>query len=281
MSYSTVVDADTLAKHLDDPSWVVVDCRFTLTDPHAGRLAYEAAHIPGAVYAHLDEDLSARPSTTTGRHPLPDAAILADKLGQLGIDNNMQVVVYDDTFGGMAGRLWWLMRWLGHDAVALLNGGLPAWKRAGHPMQHEMPTVAPATFVAHVRHEFVVTADELSAALEAGAKLIDARMPERFAGIVEPLDRVAGHIPGAINWPFEDNLDLDGTFMSSEALLAEYRDTLGVSDAREVIMMCGSGVTACHNLVAMEIAGLAGARLYVGSWSDWITDSARPVATGL
>lgn len=281
MAYTTVISAEDLDAHLKDDNWVIVDCRFTLTNPEAGRRLYEETHIPGARYLHLDDDLAAPVTEKTGRHPLPDPDVLAKKLGELGIDNNTQVVVYDDTFGAMASRLWWLLRWLGHDKVALLDGGLPAWMRKKKPMTADIATFPQKKFVPEVRFGLVIDTPAMEAVVESGDSIIiDARAEERFTGEVEPLDKVAGHIPGAINLPFEDNLDFDATFMSKEEMTELYNSLLGDKDASQVVMMCGSGVTACHNLVAMEIAGLKGARLYAGSWSEWITDSNRPIAAG-
>lgn len=279
--YTTVVSAGDLAHHIDDPDWVIVDCRFTLTDPEAGRRAYTQGHLPGARYAHLEEDLSAPVSSRSGRHPLPDPEVLEGKLGAWGIDSEKQVVAYDDAFGAMASRLWWLLRWLGHDRVALLDGGLPAWIRAGLPVTTEIPPVHPTHFLANPRPGMVVNAEAVAASLaEDSGVLVDARAEERFSGEVEPLDPVAGHVPGAVNLPWEDNLDLDGTFLPAEDLKELYGNIIGSHSPAEVIAMCGSGVTACHNLLAMEIAGISAARLYAGSWSEWITDPERPVATG-
>ncbi len=279
--YTTLVSTELLARHLADPDWIVVDCRFTLTDPEAGRRAYDAGHIPGARYAHLEADLSGAKTGRNGRHPLPQPEVLAAKLGAWGVGQTSQVVVYDDSFGAMAVRLWWLLRWLGHDAVALLDGGLPKWQREGRPVTTERPHIIPAEFVPRVRGEMAVDAASLQAALERDAVLlIDARAEMRFSGEREPLDPVAGHVPGAVNLPFEDNLDMAGTMLPAEALRDMYGGVLNGRAPREVVLMCGSGVTACHNLLAMEIAGLGGAKLYPGSWSEWIADPSRPVATG-
>ncbi len=281
MVLTTLVDTDTLARHLEDPRWVVFDCRFTLSDPEAGRRAYAQGHIPGARYAHLEEDLCAPVGPRTGRHPLPDPALLARKLGDWGVEAGKQVVVYDDSFGAMAARLWWLLRWLGHEAVALLDGGFPKWQREGRPVTAAPPRPTPARFLARPRDELWVDSDFVARAIRDHAYLIlDARAEERFRGEVEPLDKVAGHIPGALNRPYEDNLDLTGEFLAEEVLREDYRAQLGQVPPERVIVMCGSGVTACHNLLAMEHAGLKGARLYAGSWSEWITDPNRPVAKG-
>lgn len=280
MSFKTLVSTEELNKHLDDPDWVVFDCRFTLTDPGAGRSAYDQNHIPGARYAHLDDDLAAPVGPDTGRHPLPDPEILAGKLGTWGVDGSKQVVVYDDAFGAMAVRLWWLLKWMGHENVALLDGVLPKWIREKRPQTDQLPTITPTIFKAQVNNEMWISAGDLQNALDKGeVVLLDARAEERFSGEVEPLDKVAGHIPGAINLPWEDNLDLGGDLLSSEELRELYQEEIGGKQAAQVVNMCGSGVTACHNILAMEHAGLHGSRLYAGSWSEWIADSSRPVAT--
>ncbi|MFP5410969.1 MAG: sulfurtransferase [Gammaproteobacteria bacterium] len=281
MFSNTLVSTEDLAAYLDDPNWVILDCRFTLTDTEAGRQAYLKSHIPGARYVHLDDDLSAPVGEKTGRHPLPDPQALTAKLCEWGVGVNKQVVVYDDSFGAMAVRLWWLMRWLGHPGVALLDGGLPKWTREKRPLSTEPPVPHKAACACLPEPSQIVTADDVLRASHSGEQLIlDARPDRRFSGEFEPLDPVAGHVPGALNRPFEDNLDLDGTFQPPEALREEYQALLKGRAPWQVIHMCGSGVTACHNILAMEIAGLPGSRLYPGSWSEWITDPARPVATG-
>lgn len=281
MYINTLVSTEDLDRHLDDPDWIVFDCRFTLTDSEAGRRAYEKAHIPGARYVHLDDDLSGPiiPGQT-GRHPLPDPQVLADKLFHWGVGVNKQVVVYDDSFGAMAVRMWWLLRWLGHPAVALLDGGFPKWTREMRMVSSDLPEIHKGNCVCLPERSQWVTAEEVQQTLGGDTLLIDARPERRFTGEYEPLDPVAGHIPGSINWSFEENLDIDGTYLPPEALRENYQALLKGRPAHQVIHTCGSGVTACHNLLAMEIAGLPGSRLYVGSWSDWITDPARPVATG-
>ncbi len=279
--FTTLVSADQLAQHINDPDWIVFDCRFTLTDTDSGHRAYLAGHIPGARYAHLNNDLSAEVTATSGRHPLPNPDLLAEKLGLWGADGSKQIVVYDDSFGAMAGRMWWLLRWLGHDAVALLDGGIQRWVRQKQPLTPDLPIIVPATFKAHPNNEMWVDATCIEKALRSNeCLLIDARSEERFSGEREPLDKVAGHIPGSVNYPFEDNLDLDSTFMSAQDLRAAYLELLDGVEPSRVVHLCGSGVTACHSLIAMEHAGLKGARLYPGSWSEWITDPGRPVETG-
>jgi thiosulfate/3-mercaptopyruvate sulfurtransferase len=281
MYINTIVSTEDLAAHLDDPNWVVFDCRFTLTDPEAGREAYAKGHIPGARYVHLDDDMSAPVGEATGRHPLPDPKVLTEKLCSWGVGVNKQVVVYDDSFGAMAVRLWWMMRWLGHPGVALLDGGYPKWTREKRPVTAAVPEMHKAACACLPEPNQIVGAGEVLRASQTGEQLIlDARPDRRYSGEFEPLDPVAGHVPGALNRPFEDNLDLDGTFLPPEALREEYQALLKGRAPWQVIHMCGSGVTACHNILAMEIAGLPGSRLYPGSWSEWITDPSRPVATG-
>jgi len=280
MPYTTLVDTDVLAEHLDDPDWVVFDCRFTLSDPDAGLRAYNEGHIPGARYAHLDNDLSSPVSVTTGRHPLPDPERLATKLGAWGVDASKQVVVYDDTFGAMAVRMWWVLKWLGHENVALLDGVFPKWLREKREITKAVPVIRSTTFVPNPDDSMWITAEEVAAITEGKGVIIDARAEERYSGEVEPLDKVAGHVPGAINLPWEDNLDLGGDFLPPDELRELYGPLVGQHPVTDVIHMCGSGVTACHNLLAMEHAGIKGARLYAGSWSEWITDSSRPIATG-
>ena len=279
MAFTTLIDPSQLAEHLNDPQWIIFDCRFTLTDTEAGRRAYHEGHIPGARYAHLDEDLSSPITPTTGRHPLPLPELLAKKLGAWGVDETRQVVVYDASFGAMAARLWWLLRWLGHHNVALLNGGFPRWQREKFPITTTLPTIQAATFHTRLNAELVVGADEVERLrVDSNYRLFDARAEERFSGVVEPLDKVAGHIPGAVNLPWEDNLDYGSNFLTSEELREHYADNLGEIVPERVIHMCGSGITACHNILAMEHAGLYGAKLYAGSWSEWITHPGRAVA---
>lgn len=281
MKHTTLVSTEQLAEHLADPGWVVFDCRTTLTDPAAGRRAYAHGHIPGARYAHLDEDLSSPVTETTGRHPLPDPSALAGKLSAWGVGPDTQVVVYDDSFGAMAVRLWWLLRWLGHETVALLDGGYPKWQKEKRPVTTEPPEIQPAVFHAAPHRALWADAAQVDAARQDGRwKVLDARPEMRFTGDIEPLDKVAGHIPGTFNWPFEENLDLGGTYLPAEELREAFDRILGGTPPTHVIHTCGSGVTACHNLLAMEHAGLAGSLLYPGSWSEWITDPRRPVETG-
>jgi len=277
--YSTLISAADLRTHL--ASFVVVDCRFDLAKPDAGEAAYAANHIPGAVYAHLDRDLSSPITPTTGRHPLPDTPVLAAKLGRWGIDNHTQVVAYDADSGMFAARLWWLLRWLGHERVAVLDGGFKAWQQAGLPTTATTPSPVPRAFSGTPRGDALVFADDVAALISNPAwRVLDARAPERYRGDVEPIDSVAGHIPGALNHPFALNLNANAQFLPPNELRSRLARVIGDVPSNQVIAMCGSGVTACHNLLAMEVAGLAGAALYAGSWSEWIRDPGRPVAKG-
>jgi thiosulfate/3-mercaptopyruvate sulfurtransferase len=274
--YESLVNCATLARNVADPAWVVVDCRFDLSDPEAGRRAYRHRHIAGAAYAHLDHDLCGPPLTNKGRHPLPTAEALEQALGRLGIDETRQVVAYDDMGGAMAARLWWLLRYMGHGAVALLDGGWQAWEAAGLPTAGGETRPAPRAFGGAPRSEWLVPIEGVAQA----RLLIDSRDPARYRGEVEPLDPVAGHIPGAINYCWKRNLDADGRFLAPAALRAQLESLLAGTPSREAVFYCGSGVTACHNLVALVHAGLPDARLYAGSWSEWCTDPGRPVARG-
>lgn len=280
MSYTTLVDAATLQAHLADPNWRIVDVRHQLADTTYGERAYGAGHIPGAVFLHCDRDLSGPMNGHNGRHPLPDPEKLARRLGEIGIGPDTQVVVYDDADGMIAGRLWWLLRWLGHDRVALLDGALPAWRAAGGALSAEVPAPVPASFVPVIR-DTLVDVDYVQAFLAASRfHLVDARSPDRFRGENETMDPVGGHIPGAVNRFFRDNLRADGRFKPAAELRAEWLAVLAGASPEQVVHQCGSGVSACHNILAMEIAGLPGSRLYGGSWSEWCADSARPVARG-
>lgn len=280
VAHTTLIPAATLAERLSDPDWLVADCRFELGDPQAGRAAYRAGHIPGAIHADLERDLSAPVTATTGRHPLPPVAELEATLSRIGISERTQVVAYDAGPGAYAARLWWILRWLGHDAVTVLDGGIAAWIAEGRPVTLAEHVRAPARFAAHPRPRMLCTAQEIPAALARGAALVDVRGAERFRGEVEPLDTVAGHVPGAVNLPFLENLGPDGRFRAPAALAALWGERAGVAAGREVVCMCGSGVTACQGLLALESAGITGGRLYAGSWSEWIRDPSRPVARG-
>ena len=281
MRYTTLIDSAHLTVLLGKPGIAIVDCRFDLAASLAGRAAYLKAHIPGAGFADLNQDMSAPTGPHSGRHPLPDRPMFAAALGALGIDNTTQVVAYDQASGAFAARFWWMLRWLGHQSVAVLDGGFDAWRAAGHPVEsgpHQAPS---RRFLLQAEELRPATSQEvLAATLRRDRLIVDARAPERYSGQVEPLDTVAGHIPGAINAPFTANLGAAGLFLPAADLRRQWLQILGGRAPQELIAMCGSGVTACHNLLALEVAGLPGASLYAGSWSEWIRDPARPVATG-
>lgn len=274
--FSTLLDAGTLHTHLHDANWVVVDCRFNLADTEAGRRAYAEAHIPGAVYAHLDEDLSNPPATDNGRHPLPPPDVLRQRFGAMGIGPESQVVVYDDMNGAIASRLWWMLRYMGHEAVAVLDGGWQAWVAAGLPTRPGIEVREPVTFAGDPRQEWLVTMDEVPEL----PLLVDARDGARFRGEVETLDPQAGHIPGAVNFFFERNWDGNGRYLPAKTLRAQLAEALGDTPPEQAAFHCGSGVTACVNLLALAHAGLGNGRLYVGSWSEWSRSPGKPVATG-
>jgi thiosulfate/3-mercaptopyruvate sulfurtransferase len=281
--YTTLISTADLAAHLADPAWAIIDCRFKLDDKAAGRQDYLAAHIPGAVYAHLDEDLSGPiVPGKTGRHPLPTVERFAERLSRWGIDAATQVVAYDDNQGAMAGRLWWMLRWLGHDAVAVLDGGFRTWQGEGRALASGEEHRLPKSFAPYPRPEMQVDVREVMANLRSGRyKLFDVRDEARYRGEVKGMDPVAGHIPGARSAFYGYNLDAEGKFLSPDQLRKRYSALLGDASPAQCIFYCGSGVSVHHDLLALEHAGLGqGARVYIGSWSDWINDPARPIATG-
>ena len=283
MPFTTLIDVDSLIA-LEGPV-ALLDCRFDLSDPGAGRQAYAAGHIPGARYADLNQDLSSPVTPASGRHPLPEPQALAGYFAAAGIGDHTQVVAYDEANGSYAARAWWLLNWLGHAEVAVLDGGFKAWTAAGAPVEAGGPPPAPGgakpPFTVRLRPETVLTAADVQRALEDPRRLlVDARAAERFAGTVEPLDRVAGHVPGAVNHPFTANLRPDGRLLPAAELRRRWLTRLAGTEPSDAILMCGSGVTACHNILAMTSAGLPGGRLYAGSWSEWIRDPERPVARG-
>lgn len=278
--YQTLISATELATRAA-ADWLIVDCRFDLARPDAGEAQYRAGHIPNAIYAHLDRDLSSPITAASGRHPLPDANQLAATLGRWGVSKTTQVIAYDADTGAYAARLWWLLRWVGHPAVAVLDGGLKAWIAAGLPLTTQIPVRNPTPFEARPNRNAWLDVHEVGERVRRPDwRLLDARGPERYAGEVEPIDTVGGHVPGARNHPFATNLGADARFLAPEELRARYeRSQHGVTDDHTIVM-CGSGVTACHLLLAMEVAGKPGARLYAGSWSEWIRDPSRGIAKG-
>ena len=280
MSYRTIISTETLASHLDE-AWVIVDCRYDLQNEAWGHEQYLSVHIPRAVYVSLNEHLAAPRTGSNGRHPLPSVESLATTFGRLGISRDVQVVAYDQDSGMYASRLWWLLRWLGHDAVAVLDGGFARWQAAQYPVRSGLETRPPRTFTGAPRAGWMVNADEVGRVVATGGSLlVDARAPERYRGESETLDRTPGHIPGAVNHFFKWNLSDAGTFRTPAEIRERLRTSIGDAPPERVICYCGSGVTACHNLLAFEHAGLSGSRLYVGSWSEWSSDPARPVETG-
>jgi thiosulfate/3-mercaptopyruvate sulfurtransferase len=279
--HTTLVDVPRLAAHLTDTSWLIVDCRFDLANPASGEQAFGTSHIPGAVYAHLDRDLAAPITPSTGRHPLPTPETFAATLGRWGVTPNTQVVAYDADNGMYAARLWWMLRWVGHEAAAVLDGGFRAWVGMGQPITAATATRAPTVFVPRADRSMWVDASQVArAAGDPSWRVLDARAPERYRGSVEPIDRVAGHVPGALNHPFASSLTSDGRFASAHELRQRFDSSQGGVPDERTIVMCGSGVTACHVLLAMAVAGQRNAKLYSGSWSEWIRDPSRPIATG-
>lgn len=283
MTFDTLISADQLAaEQARGTPLRLLDCGFELADPQAGQRAYDAGHIPGARHVNLEHALSGAKTGRNGRHPLPGRETFAETLTRLGLDAGMQVVAYDNAGGMFAARLWWMLRWAGHGAVAVLDGGLAAWKAAGRALSNEpAPPLPPGDFRLRPPSVATVSMDEVRANLEdQGRLVIDARAPDRFRGENETLDPVGGHIPGARNRLFKDNLGPDGRFKAAALLRREFDAITGGRPAEQLISQCGSGVTACHNLLAMEVAGLRGAALYPGSWSEWSALPGLPIATG-
>jgi len=278
--FTTLITPEALARERG-PSWAVVDCRYDLKDHELGRREYLGAHLPGAVYTSLSHDLAAEPTGRNGRHPLPTPEAMRAVFGRLGIGPGTQVVAYDQGNGMFAARLWWMLRYMGHDAVAVLDGGIARWQRELRPVEGGDVTPAPARFAGEPRAGWLRTAAEVEATLgDRATLLVDARAPDRFEGRNETIDRVGGHIPGAVDRHYQDNVGRDGTFLPADVLRGQFLTVLGGHAPGEAICYCGSGVTACHNLLAMAHAGLDGAALFAGSWSEWSADPSRPVATG-
>lgn len=280
MAYRTLIDTATLAKNLDDSDWRIFDVRHDLMDHAIGRQQYAEGHIAGASFINLDHDLSGEKTGSNGRHPLPDPNDFMATLGEWGIRPNQQIVAYDASGGVYASRLWWMLRWMGHYSVAVLDGGFPKWEKEGRPITAEVPHYAPTTYRGAPRTMHVDAAFVLANLGKPEVTVLDARAAGRYAGVGEVLDPVGGHIPGAMNRPFGENLAKDGGFKPADTLAKEYAQLLGNRAPKQIVHQCGSGVSACHNILAMEIAGLAGSRLYPGSWSEWCADPSRPVATG-
>lgn len=274
--FTTLIDVNDLHNHITDSDWVLVDCRFGMADTDAGQQEYEASHIPGAVYAHLDDDLSNPPATDNGRHPLPAPNVLKERFGYLGITTGRQVVAYDNANGAYAARLWWMLRYMGHETVAVLDGGWATWQAAGFSVVSGVEQQTAVSFIGTPRKEWLVLADDVASV----PLLVDSRAAPRYRGGVEPLDPVAGHIPGAKNYFYQRNWGENGRYLPATQIQAQLSQILGETDPEGAVFYCGSGVTACVNLLAMAHAGLGNGRLYAGSWSDWITDPTHPIATG-
>lgn len=283
MKYTTLIDAHDAIAHLQDPDWAFIDCRFVLGAPEKGREAYHALHLPGAVFADLEEDLSgAVDRGRTGRHPLPSEADFEATMSRLGVDGQTQVVAYDEGSGALAAaRLWWLLKWAGHDDVAVLNGGLTQWSAQGYPCAPGSEQRLPRHFIGRYRPAMAVSAqDVLSSLTSEGDVFVDSRTRDRYRGENETIDPIAGHIPGAISLPYVENLTPDGLFLEPRQLHVRFEALSQRTSPQSTVFYCGSGVTAAHNILAYAHAGLGIPKLYVGSWSEWITDRTRPVATG-
>jgi thiosulfate/3-mercaptopyruvate sulfurtransferase len=281
MKHTTLVSIDTLAANYTNPNWVIVDCHYLLNDPDAGRRAYQRGHIPGAIYAHLDEDLTGPiiPGKTS-RHPLPDIDTFTNTLSRWAITEDTQVIAYDNRGGGIAVRLWWMLKWLGHDAAAVLDGSFTHWKKAGFPVTDEITTPKPKTFKPKPHPEMIATLNEIETIRQHPNKLlVDSRAQERYRGETEPLDPVAGHIPGAVNRYYMDNLDEEGKMKTVSELKEIFSALIGETQPGNVIFYCGSGVTSAHNILAMAHAGLGMAKIYPGSWSEWVIDPDHIIET--
>ncbi|NQS92372.1 MAG: sulfurtransferase [Chloroflexi bacterium] len=280
MIYQTIISAEDLNKNLNNPNWTIFDCRFDFDEPERAAREYLEGHIPGAIYADLDRELSSEViPRKSGRHPLPDSQVLANRLSSWGVGDGVQVVVYDNKGGGLAGRLWWLLRWLGHEDVAVLDGDWNAWKNGNYPVETGDVDVKTKTFNAIEHPEYIADSNYVDEIREdPDFLLLDARSAERYWGINETIDSKAGHIPGAITAPYSENLDENGFFLDPAQLKERFQDLLEGIPAENVVVYCGSGVTAIHNIIAMVAAGYPMPKLYPGSWSEWIVDPDRPIA---
>lgn len=276
ITYQTIVDVHTVAQQLDNPNWVIVDCRFSLADTSAGQRAYQEAHIPGAIYAHLDHDLSGPPVTDSGRHPLPTPAALITLFGRWGIDEQKQVVAYDDAGGMIASRLWWMLQYMGHENTAVLDGGWSTWQAENYPVQTGHTHNEPTQFNGTPHTHWLVQLEDVP----QQNLLIDSRGRDRYRGENETIDPRAGHIPSALSFPFAERLTSDGRLLPATKLQTQFTKLLQDTPAEQATFYCGSGVSACVNLLALRHAGLGFGKLYVGSWSEWSHDPKRPAATG-
>jgi len=282
MEFLTLISTDGLSQFLSEANWRIIDCRFSLEDPERGRIDFHKSHIPGSLYAHLDEDLAGLyVEGETGRHQLPKINDFIDKLNSWGIDNHTQVVVYDDRGGMMAARLWWMLNWVGHKAVAVLDGGFTKWVKEGNPISSELPLNNKGEFIPMVNNDLVVSdQDILDNFGDPRFIVIDSRAPERFRGEFEPIDNIAGRIPGAINYFWQNNLDKEDCFELKDILRGRFDTFLSNVPIENVTFYCGSGVTSAHNVLAVRHAGLGMSKIYIGSWSHWITNKEHPILTG-
>ena len=280
MSNQTIISVEELNKNVND-NWFIFDCRFVLKDPNGGRNKFSQGHIPGAQFADMDTDLASPMTKTSGRHPLPNPETLIEKLQQWGVNNDSQIICYDDISGAFAARMWWLMKWLGHKNTAVLDGGIEKWIANNFPLETEVVKKTKGNFSGKADNSMWVDIDFVQKELaQNNLRLLDARSVERFTAFDKKTDPVPGHVPGAENFPFSENLTEQKIFLSAGKLQTRFEEVFSNTNQDQIICMCGSGVTACHNLLAMSIAGLPMTRLYVGSWSEWIKDKDRPVATG-
>jgi thiosulfate/3-mercaptopyruvate sulfurtransferase len=280
MSYKTIISSDILKKNIDNKDFIIFDCRCDVKDSTYGLQAYNEGHIPNSIFVDIDADLASEKTVNSGRHPLPDPDTLSEKLSQWGFNSSKQAVVYDDAGGAFAGRMWWILRWLGHTNVAVLDGALGGWMASGGKLTQDNTIFERSVFVPNIQDAMHVSIKDVEDAQYKMDKLIvDARSKERYLGIKDPVDPIAGHIPGAISHPLGQNLDKKGHFKSVEELKHTFSKLIGEAESNDIISMCGSGITACHNILALEIAGVHGIKLYVGSWSEWIMDKSRPIAT--
>jgi thiosulfate/3-mercaptopyruvate sulfurtransferase len=275
-NYSDIIEVQALAGLLGDSEVIIVDCRFSLADEDAGRQAYQNGHISTAQYVHLDRDLCGSLTPTSGRHPLPSIEAMTHLFSRLGISSGKQVVAYDDTSGIAASRFWWMLRYLGHDEAAVLNGGMPAWKAAGLPLNSGVEKREFAKFSSRPRAELLVLMDDV----EDQRLIVDSRLPERFRGEFEPIDPVAGHIPGAVNFFYKNNFDEHGRLLSPSVIREQFETVLGEVPPAEAVFYCGSGVTACNNLLALAYVGLGDGKHYVGSWSEWCRNPGNQIVLG-
>ncbi len=281
MKYQTIISVEDLNKNLNTQDWLIFDCRFILKDPEGGLKKFNQGHIPGAQYADMDKDLASPMTSTSGRHPLPNPDEFINKLQSWGVNNTSQIICYDDMSGAFAARMWWLLKWLGHNDVAVLDGGIDKWTANNLTLETDTQQKAAGSFSGQANNDMWVDVEFVQKELEQNKiNLLDARSAERFTAKDTKTDPVAGHVPGAMSYPFAENLSKQGVFLPLEELQKRFAPMLSSSEKKEVINMCGSGVTACHNLLAMRIAELPMTRLFVGSWSEWIKDKSRPVATG-